>query len=170
MEFSLAQPQHLDEICRITAEAKAQLKRMGLDQWQKGYPSREIWEHDIQNKGAWVALEHETVLGAFAFQTTPDVSYYNIEGAWLTNTPYASMHRVCVSDHAKGKGVAGAMFAHGFQMAKEQGFPSMRIDTHHDNVPMRRSLEKAGFVLCGSITLKGGCEDGDKRIAYEILL
>ena len=37
MEFLLAAPQHLEEMCRITDEAKAQLKRLELDQWQKGY-------------------------------------------------------------------------------------------------------------------------------------
>ena len=57
MEFILAQKEHLEEMCRITAEAKAQLRRLGLDQWQKGYPSREIWEEDIRNQMAWLAVE-----------------------------------------------------------------------------------------------------------------
>jgi len=32
---------------------------------------------------------------------------------------------------------------------------------------MQRALAKAGFVPCGQIRLKGGCEDGDLRIAFE---
>ena len=170
MEFLQAQLCHLKEICRITDEAKAQLKAMGLDQWQKGYPSQEIWENDIQRQSAWIALENGEVLGAFAYQTTPDPSYYEIDGAWLTDTPYASMHRVCVSDSSKGKGVAGKLFEFGFAMARQAGFQSMRIDTHPDNAPMCRALQKAGFILCGTITLKGGCEDGDIRVAFEKLL
>jgi len=170
MTFILAKSNHLDEICRITNEAKAQLHSMGLDQWQKGYPSREIWINDIVSEAAWLAVEHDTILGVFAFQTTPDPSYGEIDGVWLTNTPYASMHRVCVSDTCKGKGVAGEMFAHGFKMAKELGFRSMRIDTHPDNHPMQRALNKAGFLPCGTIILKGGAEDGDARIAFEKLL
>lgn len=170
MEFSLAQPHHLEQICIITQQAKAQLKSMGLDQWQKGYPSKEIWETDIQNQMAWLAIEDDCILGAFAFQTSPDPSYYNIEGRWLTDTPYASMHRVCVSDSSKGKGVAGRMFAFGFEMARQLGFRSLRIDTHPDNIPMQRALSKAGFVPCGQIRLKGGCEDGDLRAAFERIL
>ena len=100
MEFSIAQNHHLEEICRITVEAKAQLKEMGLDQWQKGYPSGDVWLNDIENQNAWVALENDIVLGVFAFQTSPDPSYYEINGSWLTNTPYASMHRVCGSNRA----------------------------------------------------------------------
>lgn len=170
MEFIIAKPEHLETICTITEQAKAQLKALKLDQWQKGYPSREVWIHDILCEDAWLAVESDTVLGVFAFQTIPDPSYSAIDGAWLTDTPYASMHRVCVSDNAKGKGVAGAMFAFGFQKAKELGFRSMRIDTHPGNRPMKRALEKAGFLPCGTIILKGGSEDGDARIAFEKIL
>jgi len=170
MEFIIAKTEHLEEMCRITAQAKAQLKALGLDQWQKGYPSKEVWEADITAQSAWLAVENNSVLGVFAFQTTPDPSYSAIDGAWLTDIPYASMHRVCVSDNSKGKGVAGAMFAFGFQKAREMGFRSMRIDTHPDNHPMKRALEKAGFLPCGTIILKGGCEDGDTRIAFEKIL
>ena len=46
----------------------------------------------------------------------------------------------------------------------------MRIDTHAENLPMQRALEKAGFTPCGMIYLIGGREDGDPRLAYEILL
>ena len=167
MVFIQATIEHLDAMCHITQQAKTQLKNMGLDQWQKGYPSKEIWESDIANGSAWLAVEGSSVLGVFAFQTTPDVSYGVIDGTWLTDTAYASMHRVCVSDDCKGKGVAGAMFSYGFSMAKELGFRSMRIDTHEGNIPMQKALTKAGFLPCGKIKLVGGCEDGDERIAFE---
>jgi len=170
MNFSQAQLHHLDDICRITAEAKAQLKSMRLDQWQKGYPSREIWENDIIHQRAWIAQENDCVLGVFAYQTDPDPSYFEIDGQWLTSTPYASMHRVCVSDSTKGKGVAGKLFEFGFGMARQEGFCSMRIDTHPNNLPMRRALSKAGFICCGKIILKEGCEAGDLRIAFEKIL
>lgn len=170
MECIIAQLEHLEEMCCITDEAKAQLRRLGLDQWQKGYPSREVWLNDIAQESAWVAVEDGRVLGAFAFQTAPDASYGEIDGAWLTNMPYASMHRVCVSDDRRGQGVAGQMFAHGFAMARELGLASMRIDTHSGNLPMLAALKKAGFVPCGTIYLKGGCEDGDPRIGFERLL
>ena len=170
MTFIRASLEHLEDMCRITQQAKTQLKNMGLDQWQKGYPSKEVWEADIAANTAWLAIENDFVLGVFAFQTTPDVSYGEIDGAWLSDIPYASMHRVCVADESKGKGVAGAMFEFGFQIARELGFQSMRIDTHADNLPMQKALKKAGFLPCGTIKLVGGCEDGDERVAFEKLL
>lgn len=170
MEFIVAKQKHIDKMCEITEQAKRQLKNLGLDQWQKGYPSREVWMDDAEKECTYLAVEGEEVLGIFAFQTTPDASYYEIDGKWLTDGDYASMHRVCVADNSKGKGVAGKMFEHGFKMARELGFDSMRIDTHPGNMPMQRALAKSGFMYCGKIRLVGGCEDGDGRIAFEKVL
>ena len=170
MEFITASYEHIDKMCEITDAAKRQLKDLGLDQWQKGYPSREVWLEDAKTGCTYLAVEEGEILGIFAFQTVPDPSYAVIDGQWLTDGAYTSMHRVCVSDACKGKGVAGKMFEHGFKLSRELGFPAVRIDTHPGNIPMQRALKKAGFVQCGEIVLVGGCEDGDKRIAFEKVL
>lgn len=166
----MAASEHIDRMCEITDQAKRQLRGLGLNQWQKGYPSREVWLSDIQEGSAYLAAKDAEILGMFAFQTTPDPSYKIIDGKWLTDGAYASMHRVCVADGCKGKGVAGRMFAYGFKLAKKAGFPAVRIDTHPGNLPMQRALEKAGFKACGKLRLVGGCEDGDIRIGFEKIL
>ena len=172
IEFTLAKMEMIDQMCEITEQAKAQIRKMGFDQWQKGSPSREIWIRDIEEGNTWAAVEGDEVLGLFAFFTTPDPSYGEINGAWLTgdDSAYAAMHRVCVSDKCKGQGVAGKMFAKTFELAAEYGLPSVRIDTHPENIPMQRALKKAGFEYCGEIHLKGGAEDGALRIAFEKIL
>jgi len=170
MEFAIAKQEHFAALCTITEEAKAQLKDLGLDQWQKGYPSPEVWQSDIEREITYVAVENGEVLGGFMFQTAPEISYANIDGAWLTDGPYASFHRVCVAERARGRGVVGQLFEHGFALARAAGLPSVRIDTHGGNLPMKRALAKAGFTPCGEIILVGGCEDGDPRIAYEKIL
>ena len=92
MEFTLAKQEHLTALCSITEAAKAQLKRLGVDQWQKGYPNEAVWVDDIRQGITWVAVENGEVLGAFMFQTAPEAAYAKIDGAWLTEgTPYASL-------------------------------------------------------------------------------
>lgn len=170
MEFITAKAEHIEEICRITDQAKAQLGGMGVDQWQRGYPNRETWQADIERGEAWVAVESGRVLGAFAFLTELEEAYAKIEGQWLADVPYASLHRVCVADDCKGQGVAGKLFAHGCALARQRGFKSVRIDTHAENLPMQRAIAKMGFTYCGVIRLIGGAEDGNERIAFELLL
>ncbi|MBR6654552.1 MAG: GNAT family N-acetyltransferase [Oscillospiraceae bacterium] len=170
MEFIKATAEHIDTILEIAAQATAQLKRLGVDQWQRGYPNRSSWENDIEKGAAWLAVEDGKILGSMSFITEPEEAYAKIEGAWLAEVPYASLHRVCVADHSKGRGVAGKLFLHGIDMAKEQGLKSVRIDTHRDNGPMNRAISKAGFTYCGVIHLIGGEEDGNERVAFEMLL
>jgi hypothetical protein len=40
---------------------------------------------------------------------------------------------------------------------------NVKIDTHRDNIPMQRALEKKGFSYCGIIHIA----NGDERIAYQ---
>ena len=55
-------------------------------------------------------------------------------------------------------------------MAADEGFGSVRIDTHPGNIPMQRAIEKAGFVKCGMIKIFDGPEKDGPRIAYEKIL
>ena len=170
MNVITARSEHLERLCAITASAKEQMRGLGIDQWQKGYPAREDWEQALAAGRVTALEEGGEILAACIYQTAPEPSYAAIDGAWLTNGPYASFHRVCVADAAKGRGVAGALFAHGFEMARAAGMPSVRIDTHAGNIPMKRALAKAGFTPCGEISLVGGSENGDPRDAYERML
>ncbi len=170
MEFIVALPEHLDRMCEITEQAKRQLRLLGLDQWQSGYPGRAVWQKDIEEGCTYLAVEEGEIRGIFAFQTTPDPSYHVIDGRWLTSGEYASIHRVCVADGCRGKGIAREMFAYGFELAKRAGVTAVRIDTHPGNIPMQKALGKAGFQVCGKIWLVGGCEDGHLRIGFEKIL
>ena len=170
MEFIPAKAEHIDTILIMAAQATAQLKRLGVDQWQRGYPNRRAWLKDIEKGAAWLAVEDGKMLGTMSFLTEPEEAYAKIEGAWLADVPYASLHRVCVADDSKGKGVAGKLFTHGIALAREKGLKSVRIDTHRDNGPMNRAIEKAGFTYCGVIRLIGTEENGNERVAFELLL
>ena len=167
-----ALPEDLDAICRIMVQARAQLRGLGLDQWQNGYPNREVWQEDIRLGRAYAAWEDGRIVGAFAFLTEVDPAYEAIDGEWLTGKlpAYASVHRVCVADGMKGKGIAGQMFAGAGKLAVQRGLPSVRIDTHPGNVPMQHAILKNGFTYCGRVWLAGGPEKGALRWAYEILI
>jgi len=47
---------------------------------------------------------------------------------------------------------------------------SLRVDTHENNEPMKRILEKQGFEYCGVIFLDREPDVGAKRIAFEKIL
>lgn len=172
MEIQRGKPAHLEEICQITDQAKRRLQALGLDQWQKGYPSRDVWEEDLVLGRAWVVIEGGIVAAAFTLTREPEPSYQQIQGTWQSpeGSGYTSLHRLCVGDAWMGRGIAGACLAFALEQAAQAGEASLRVDTHPGNRPMGRALEKAGFCCCGQIALVGGPEDGDLRIAYEKVL
>lgn len=174
MKIIRAREEHLDAILEITQQAKKRLEKLGLDQWQQGYPAREDWEQDLRDQTAFAAVTKDpdgkdAVMGAFAFLTEQDPSYASIDGAWLTgdDARYASLHRACVADAYLGQGVGRRILRFGLERTMLLGIASLRIDTHPGNLPMQNALAREGFERCGDIILKGGPEDGHGRIAYE---
>ncbi len=167
----------VDRMNDISEAAKVAMRAAGIDQWQDGYPNRACWQADVEGGFAYVARDDDGgVVGAFSLvadarTNDPEPSYAEIDGAWLTpDANYAAIHRVCVAPEAKGRGVATAMFAFACEKARDLGISSLRVDTHADNVPMQRTLAKAGFTFCGTIMLVDGVDAGGSRIAFEKLV
>ncbi|MGE4353087.1 MAG: tRNA (guanosine(37)-N1)-methyltransferase TrmD [Oscillospiraceae bacterium] len=161
----------IPQIMVIVASARDFLCLQGINQWQKGYPSREAFEEDIKKDNCWVFEENGKLVSVMAIVTEPDPGYAKIAGAWLTgDAPYTAVHRVAVLPDCRGSGVARQMFALAEDLSLGWGRGSIRIDTHPGNIPMQKLLGKCGFVRCGEIKLIGGEEDGEVRIAFEKVL
>lgn len=128
-------------------------------QWGDNYPSRELLLSDINGGYLYTVSENEGLLGVFYFRIGDDPTYLAISGgAWKNDLPYGVIHRIAVSENAHGKGVSRFCFDFAFERCG-----NLKIDTHRDNAPMRRALEKYGFEYCGVINL----ENGDERIAFQ---
>ena len=96
--------------------------------------------------------------GAFALVPGQDPTYRVIDGAWQSDAPYLTIHRLA------GDGICHGIFGAAVAFAAGR-CPHLRIDTHADNRPMRNHIAGAGFVYCGIIRV----EDGSPRLAYERL-
>lgn len=127
------------------------------DQWADSYPSDKDITEGISDGTSYVCEDRGEIVATFYFHIGEDPTYSEIYGGkWLSDEPYAVIHRIAVKHH--GKGIAGFIYRECFKI-----HPNLRIDTHRNNLPMQRSLEGAGFTRCGIIYLKSG----DERIAYQ---
>ena len=153
-------PADVNRAARIYDEARKFMRESGNPtQWADGYPNADTVIEDIEAGVGYVCEENGELLAVFMYAEGNDPTYDKIyEGSWLDNAPYAVIHRIAVSANAHGKGVAAYCFAECFRR-----FPNIKIDTHRDNIPMQRALERAGFKRCGIIYL----ESGEERIAYQ---
>ncbi len=152
-----AQIGDLNAIEAVYAAARAYMRKNGnMAQWTDGYPQRDLLESDIANQSLFVIEENGAVHAVFAFILGDDPTYGYIEnGKWLNDRPYGAIHRI--GGDGAVKGVLAQALAFALRSTGE-----VRADTHEDNLPMQRALEKNGFIRCGIIYLL----NGDPRIAY----
>ena len=174
MLFRVSHPDDVSAVAELYAAAKETMRAMGLEQWKgDGYPNAGNARADAETCFGRVAEENGVLYLTYAFVPTGEPDYDVIRaGAWLTGdmphtaATYAAVHRVTIRPDRRGTGLSGRMIGVIMEEAAARGFLSVRIDTHPDNVPMRKMLEKNGFTHCGTITLSS---DGTDRVAYERL-
>lgn len=157
----------VDKLVQITKEAQARMAAMHLDQWQKGEPNSQTWTTSIEKEEAYVVLIDGVIAAAFVFAVGQDASYEQIEGKWLQDGDYITIHRLCVSDAYLHKGIASFVIQAAKDMAKVMMLPAVRFDTHRDNILIQGLAKKEGFTYCGVIHLVSGAEKGRERLAYE---
>lgn len=155
-----AQPSDLPRLYEIARNARAFMARTGNpDQWQEGYPDVYLRE-DIHLEQLYVLTdEGGTVHAFFAFVLGEEPSYGTIDGAWLNDRPYGTIHRIASDGAINGVLEQCLAFCRGI-------CADIRADTHEDNKIMRHLLEKHGFVQCGYVNLDQ--REGDTlRVAYQ---
>ena len=149
------------DLCRIGEiyeNAKCFMRENGNpNQWNSTTPNAETARADMEKGVGYVVEEDGKIVAVFMFSLDIEPTYAKIyDGKWLNDAPYGVIHRIAVAE--QGKGIIGFCIDECFARCK-----NLRIDTHRDNLPMQRALQKRGFQYCGIIHL----ENGDERLAYQ---
>lgn len=159
LSFRLSTAADIPSLLCLADEARATMRGCGnMNQWINGYPSREVFEHDIQHGHSFVAVDgNGVIIATFAFIPSPEPTYAKIyDGQWLDEEPYYVIHRIASASSSRG--VLKEIIDYCFTITR-----NIRIDTHRDNVIMRHLMAKLGFAYCGIIYLA----DGAERLAYQ---
>ena len=149
----------LPVILDLRDQAREIMRSYGnVNQWPEGYPLQEKFENDIEQGHSYVMMDGKgEIVGTFAFIPGPDVTYKVIyDGQWLDDEPYYVIHRIASTPGSHG--ILDALLDYCEALS-----PNIRIDTHEDNIIMRKGLEKRGYQYCGIIHLL----NGDERLAFQ---
>lgn len=122
------------------------------NQWGRIYPLDEWVVEDVRLGRAVLLVDHEgrecgeRVLAQFTVCTGVEPAYGHIEGEWLDDDPYVTVHRL----------VSTGLKPHSASACLEwvlSRYGNVRADTDPHNTAMLHVLEKAGFTRCGLINL-----------------
>ena len=86
-----------------------------------------------ERAGFWVAEENGVVLGTIAIRPKAGTT--------------CELKRLYVSEHARGRGVGGALYAHAENFAREVGYEKIWLDSSRKFTAARKLYEKNGFML-----------------------
>ncbi|MGG6796871.1 UNVERIFIED_CONTAM: GNAT family N-acetyltransferase [Streptococcus canis] len=163
MDIRLAFPNEVAQVMNVIEDAKKVIATYGSDQWQNGYPNEDVIIDDILKGQAYVALNDEGTIVAYAAAIYGNEEAYNAiyDGQWRTpNQAYVTFHRIAVSKNHQGQTIAQT-----FLQGLIEGFDQkdFRCDTHEKNKVMQHILEKLGYIYCGKVIVEG------ERLAYQKL-
>ena len=159
-------------IMRIVDDARASLKKRGVDQWQGPYPQPENFLLNIDRGECYLVLHGEEIAAFFTLSTREEKSYDGItDGKWTEGMDAAVLHRGAVAKEYRGSGIAEKMMRFVDERALEQGLRCIRTDTHKKNKPMQRVLRESGYRYRGNLDI-GDVEPGhdSARQAYEKII
>ncbi|MGI6242372.1 MAG: HAD-IA family hydrolase [Prevotella sp.] len=167
--FEQAKADDEPQIWSIVHQAALNMVAKGRHQWDEKYPPRESIAHDIDSGIGYVIKLNGEIAGYTAISFDGEPSYDHLKGKWLSDRPYATIHRTAVATAHHGKGLARLLLTEAGRICRKRKFESIRIDTNYDNVEMLHLIDSLGFMRCGLCYYNHGGKDVE-RIACEKIL
>ncbi|HVW98148.1 MAG TPA: GNAT family N-acetyltransferase [Mucilaginibacter sp.] len=166
MLIRLATAADIPAILKLIAEVVPLMNAAGNFQWDNTYPNKAVFENDIALQQLWVAEIDGDIAGISAITTDQEPEYASI--GWDIDQPAIVTHRLAVSPHYQGRGVAAALMQQAEQVAMERGIGTLRVDTNTSNQATQKLFPKIGYVFAGEIGL--GFRPGMRFLCYEKII
>ncbi|WP_085830676.1 GNAT family N-acetyltransferase [Collinsella vaginalis] len=173
LEIRRARVDEIMDVLGVLEDGRRSIARLGIDQWQAGYPDQAVVEGDLARGSCCIAFDAAGhPVGTLVLVVGADPDYEPAPVPWLTEAGavYASIHRVATAARVQGHGVMRRLFGYAAARAAALGCASIRVDTHPGNAPMRAFLRSRDFQELGRFELSTHGEGSRTRIAFERLL
>lgn len=142
----------IDELMEIYGSARIRMINEGnFTQWDnKDVYKSELVDY-IRKKILYKVVKNDEIVGHFAYILGGDIAYSNIDGSWLNDNEYVTIHKIA-SKYPKN-GIASFIMNYVIDRAISEKIYDIRIDTHKNNISMNNFLQRLNFIFCGIISL-----------------
>jgi len=140
-------------------------------QWQQGYPNKDTFINDINNKDLYGYYENNNLVGVMALVKGFNKDYETIDGKWeyISGDNDLTIHRIAVKKEYHHNKIGDKLFKYVIEYAKENNIQSIKVDTTKVNQPLNHLALSNGFKYKGIIHLARKEKDNE-RLAYEYIL
>ena len=171
LSFRKAEPEDIDDILKIVADAKAVLKKRRVDQWQGDYPQKSDFEKDIAAGECYLVLHGEETAAFFTLNCNLEKCYDAItDGKWSPDVNYCVLHRVAVAEKYRGSGISSYLMKCVENVCRSLGRKVVRTDTHKKNKSMQNLLKSCGYRYRGNVLVSSEPGHDPARQGFEKIL
>lgn len=161
----------LDAIVSISKDARAVLKKRGVDQWQGDYPTADDFISDINGGFGRIILHGDEPAAYYSIFPYEPPEYAEItDGKWTEGLAACTVHRVCAAAKYRGTGITSFLCRCIDEQCAEAGLRCIRMDTHRKNKAMQHMLTEHGYRYRGNILVDSEPGHDPARQAFEKIL
>lgn len=125
----------------------------GVKQWPEWYPNEAIFIQDITKNYLFVSEENQHIIGLIVLSPECPEEYGQVK--WKSSLEKVnSVHRLAVHPKFKTPELAKELMNHVEEVARQQGFELIRLDTYSKNTIANRFYQKLAYQFCGDINLQ----------------
>ena len=128
-------------------------------QWEDMERNRRKIIEDTTAGTSYMIYNDDELVGVFTLCIGIDPTYVHIDGKWLDDSEYGTIHRIA------SNGKIGGIFKIALEFSLTK-IKHLRVDTHRRNKPFKKLLLANGFKRTGIITI----DEGTHRDAYELIV
>lgn len=140
----------IPELVLLFEKVKEKLCADGYFHWTESYPGLEHIKSDIEEKILYVLVEKEQLLGAVSLNEKQEEAYQTLNWAY-NEAPILVVHRLVVLPSKQGQGLGKILMNFIENFAKENGNPSIRLDTFSENNAVVNFYKKLDYQYVGDV-------------------
>ena len=137
-----AQFKDLEQIDDLSVQVINDMHKHGIFQWQLNYPRKSHFQVDIDKDSLFVYELNGQVVGVMALYVENDPPYRTVN--WLRKNSMV-IHRILILPSLQKRGIARQLLYYALKQCAQDGYESLKIDTHPGNYRMRHFLKKNSF-------------------------
>ena len=140
----------IEPIMVITKACAKSMIAKGIYQWNEHYPNKTAFANDVKRNELYVLEIDNDIVGCIVVSTFMDQEYVPIK--WLTkNENNIYIHRLAIHPKYQSLGYAQQLMDFAEQIAIENNYSSIRLDTFSQNIRNQKFYELRDYKRLGDI-------------------